>query len=90
VSSVVNNRVRKAERDAKVSGHRLRIGGVVPAVKGGWSRADSWAVGGWKSEVLRWLRDLGVTERGGSNSMGFRLSGCPVHSRLGVCVSSEL
>jgi hypothetical protein len=59
VSSVVKNRVREAERDVKVSGHRLRIGGAVPAVKGGWSRADSWAVGGWKSDaVLRLLRDL--------------------------------
>jgi integrase len=72
VSSMVKNMVKAAGLSVKVSGHSLRIGGATLAVKGGWSMSEICAVGGWKSDaVLRYLRDLGVAERGGSNSMGF-------------------
>jgi hypothetical protein len=73
MSSVVKNIiVREAGREVRVSSHRLRVGGAVLAVKGGWSRADNWALRGWKSDVvLRYLRDVRVAETGVSNSMGF-------------------
>ncbi len=71
VSSICKRMVKAAGRSDIVSSHSLRIGGATAALRGGLSKEQIMAVGGWTSHAVeRYLRAAEVVQLGTSVRMG--------------------